>query len=85
MSTSCFFPRQYQYIENSPINIRGIGHAQRLPDVNNTYCEKLGTSFVVPHITGLIAEKFSKEKWNIVEVKIFKTIGKLCSRRKSNP
>lgn len=71
MSTSCFFPRQYQYIENSPINIRGIGHAQRLPDVNNTYCEKLGTSFVVPHITGLIAEKFSKKKWNIVEVKNF--------------
>ena len=31
----------------------------------------MGTSFVVPHITGLIAEKFSKKKWNIVEVKNF--------------
>ena len=54
ISLSCFAPNQYQFIENSPINIRGMGYPQLLPDVNNKYVEKAGASFTAPHITGLI-------------------------------
>lgn len=54
ISLSCFSPREFQFVENSPINIRGMGYPQLLPTVDHSYKEQRGASFVAPIITGLI-------------------------------
>ncbi len=59
-SLSCFLPQDYYYIENSSINIRGIGHPQNLPVIDNVRRQQVGASFVAPHITGLLMRQ--KEK-----------------------
>ncbi|MFI3212908.1 MAG: S8 family serine peptidase [Eubacteriales bacterium] len=45
----------YEYIINSPINIRGSSRLQRVLWENNQYILVTGSSFVCPYITGLIA------------------------------
>lgn len=56
ISASCFRPRDYFYIEHSPINIRGFGYGQRLPSLMNQYSEQKGASFVAPIFAGMLAE-----------------------------
>ena len=56
ISASCFRPKDYFYIENSPVNIRGFGYAQKLPSLRNQYSEQKGASFVAPIFAGLLAE-----------------------------
>lgn len=56
ISSSCFLPKDYFYIENSPINIRGFGYTQRLPSQMNQYSEQKGASFVAPIFAGMLAE-----------------------------
>lgn len=57
ISLSCFTPGEYQYVENSPINIRGFGYSQLLPASGNTSVEQSGASFVAPIITGILCRE----------------------------
>lgn len=59
-SLSCFSPNDYQYVENSPINIRGMGYSQLLPTTNDNYEMQRGASFVAPIITGLLCKAQSE-------------------------
>lgn len=61
-SLSCFSPKEYYYIENSNVNIRGVGYPQKLPIREGEYKLQSGSSFVVPHIAGMILKQ--KEKIN---------------------
>lgn len=56
ISTSCFQPKDYFFIEKSPINIRGFGYAQILPSLMNQYSEQKGASFVAPIFAGMLAK-----------------------------
>jgi len=51
---------QYIWVENSPINILGIGSLQRLPWVNNSFNYVGGSSFAAPYITALVARLIEK-------------------------
>ena len=55
-SLSCFSPKDYYFIENSSINIRGIGHTQNLPVCMDQRKKQIGSSFVTPHITGMLLQ-----------------------------
>lgn len=54
ISSSCFTPNEYFYIEDSLITVRGMGYAQLLPTLPDSFCKQSGASFVAPHITGMI-------------------------------
>lgn len=45
---------EFVWVENSPVNIRGMGGVQRVPWSNNTYIINQGSSFVAPHIVAYI-------------------------------
>lgn len=47
---------KYIYVENSPINILGVGSLQKLPWVNDEYKLVAGSSFAAPYITALVAK-----------------------------
>lgn len=51
----CVHPNQYYYIENSPVNILGIGSNQRVPWLEDSYKVVAGSSFAAPHITKLVS------------------------------
>ncbi|MCI9009090.1 MAG: DUF1611 domain-containing protein [Lachnospiraceae bacterium] len=55
ISASCFRPKDYFYIEDSPINIRGFGYSQKLPSLLDQYSEQKGASFAAPIISGMLA------------------------------
>lgn len=60
-------PWEYDYIDDSTINIRGKGGNQRILWANPDYMIQGGSSFSCAHITGLIAKivqggKFSKQE-----------------------
>lgn len=65
-SLSCFTPKQFTYIDNSPVNVRGMGYSQFLPTVNDQFCEQVGASFVAPLITGLFCQ--AKESGQVKSV-----------------
>lgn len=48
--------KKYYYVENSMVNILGMGSVQRLPWKDNTYNRVAGSSFSAPHITVLIGK-----------------------------
>ncbi|WP_064609167.1 DUF1611 domain-containing protein [Streptobacillus moniliformis] len=50
----------YQYVENSPINIRFLSRQQYLPSLNNEYSNLLGSSFFSPYISSMIYKNFEK-------------------------
>lgn len=55
-SLSCFSPKDYYFIENSSINVRGIGHEQSLPICMDQRKKQVGASFVTPHVTGMLLQ-----------------------------
>ncbi len=59
----------YDYIENSPVNIRGYYREQRLPWVNDTYEIVSGASFVAPYITILISKYIQQGYTEIEKIK----------------
>lgn len=56
ISLSCFSPKEFQFIENSPVTVRGMGYPQLLPSVGDRYQEQRGASFATPVITGLLCK-----------------------------
>ncbi len=61
-SLSCFKAKDFFYYENSQINVRGMGYPQRLPTQVGKYTMQAGSSFVVPHIVGVIIRNLNNEK-----------------------
>lgn len=61
-SLSCFSPPEYQYVECSPITIRGMGYPQFLPTIGNSYAKQSGASFVAPIITGILCKASDENK-----------------------
>lgn len=55
-SKFCSDGTKYFYVENSPINILGIGALQKLPWANGCYKYVAGASFAAPYISGIIAK-----------------------------
>ncbi|MDR2045275.1 MAG: DUF1611 domain-containing protein [Clostridium sp.] len=53
-SENCKKITEYIYIENSPINFRGVGTSLRLPWLNQEYKLVGGSSFAAPYITAKI-------------------------------
>lgn len=51
--------KEFDYVENSPINIIGHYREQRLPWLNNSYQIVSGASFTAPYITAEIAKIIS--------------------------
>ena len=51
---------QYEYVENSPINIRGNGSNQRVLWLENKYKIVSGTSFAAAHITALVCKYLNR-------------------------
>jgi len=56
-SLGCRKVNEFEYVENSCVNIRGIGTDQRVPWVNSEYNYVSGSSFVSPHVTGEILKQ----------------------------
>ncbi|MFZ2647287.1 MAG: DUF1611 domain-containing protein [Lactococcus chungangensis] len=48
----------YQYVTNSPVNIRFLAHSQYLPFVNGEFKNLLGSSFFAPYISSLIYKNY---------------------------
>lgn len=46
---------KYTFVQDSPVNILGIGALMRLPWLNGGYQTVAGSSFSAPYITGLVA------------------------------
>lgn len=59
-SKSCNSPLEYVYVENSIVNILGVGSELRLPWLNNSYKYVSGSSFATPFITTKIADLYQK-------------------------
>ncbi|MGQ8872608.1 S8 family serine peptidase [Paenibacillus sp. TSA_86.1] len=53
--TFCTEAQKYYYVENSIVNIMGIGALQRLP-WDEGYKRVAGSSFAAPHITAIVAK-----------------------------
>lgn len=52
----CAMGKHYIYVENSPVNILGVGSLQKLPWKDGTFNYVAGSSFAAPYITALIAK-----------------------------
>lgn len=68
---SCKHVHEYEYVEESDINIRACGITQRVPWINGTYKRVSGTSFSCPHVSSVIyqivKDKFiSREELNLI-------------------
>lgn len=65
----CSDGMSYFFVENSPINILGLGSLQRLPWLNEEYKYVAGASFAAPYITGIIAKmlEFGIKPINILD------------------
>lgn len=59
-SLDCTRVGQFEFVENSPINIRAIGSEQRVPWLENEFNFVNGSSFSTPHITNLVIEIIRK-------------------------
>ena len=59
----------FDYIENSPINIMGYYHEQRLPWINNRYETVSGASFIAPYTTIHIAQIMGEGFSSLEEIK----------------
>lgn len=53
-SLDCKRINEYEYVENSCINLRGMGTVQRVPWKEDSFIYVSGSSFAAPHITGMI-------------------------------
>lgn len=60
---------EYDYIENSPVNILGYYREQRLPWLNNSYQIVSGASFIAPYTTVHIAELIVEGFHELEEIK----------------
>lgn len=60
VSIKCGNVFDYQYVENSQINIRAYHREQRLPWIGNEYRMVSGASFAAPYITIIIAKMISE-------------------------
>lgn len=67
-SPSCKRFSDYEYLENSPVNIRGIGTEIRVPWLDNQYILAGGSSFVAPYITGLVCGLIEKEITDLQDI-----------------
>lgn len=61
-SLSCRRTNEFEFVENSCLNIRGIGTAQRVPWTGDTYSYVSGSSFAAPHVTGEILKQHISNK-----------------------
>lgn len=59
----------FDYIENSPVNIMGYHREQRLPWLNNGYQIVSGASFIAPYITVHIAQLINEGYYTFDEIK----------------
>lgn len=64
----CKGPKDYFYVENSPINILGYANTQRLPWLNDTYKTVSGSSFIAPYITIQVVKNLQNNITNIIEI-----------------
>lgn len=70
LSHSCNRKNEFIYIENSPINVRGIGISQRLPWKDREYNNVCSASFTAPHITVKILDFIrQQEKYTLESIK----------------
>jgi uncharacterized NAD-dependent epimerase/dehydratase family protein len=67
-SSSCKRFSDYEYLENSPVNIRGIGTEIRVPWLEDQYILAGGSSFVAPYITGQVYGLIEKEVTNLEDI-----------------
>lgn len=67
-SPSCKRFRDYEFLENSPVNIRGIGTEIRVPWLNDQYILVGGSSFAAPYITGAVYEQIEKNITNYEDI-----------------
>ena len=49
------YAKEFEFVENSPVNIRGYQRQQRVAWEKPSYILTMGSSFVTPYITGIIA------------------------------
>lgn len=52
----CTKVNQYYFVENSIVNVMGIGSVQRLPWTGESYKRVSGSSFTAPYITGIVGK-----------------------------
>ena len=55
-SEQCSNGMNYIYLNNSPVNILGVGSLQKLPWKENEYRYVAGSSFAAPYITAVVAK-----------------------------
>lgn len=59
---------EYVWVENSLVNIRGMGGLQRVAWADGLYTINQGSSFAAPHITGIIMKHIYQKVPNVVGV-----------------
>lgn len=68
-SPRCRRKQDYVFVKNSPINIRAMGSAQRVPWRGSAYTINEGASFAAPHITAVIANYMAlNEKYSFSNI-----------------
>ncbi|MEQ7202296.1 DUF1611 domain-containing protein [Lactococcus lactis] len=50
----------YQYVINSPVNIRFLAHKQLLPFLDKKFENLIGSSFFAPHISNLVCKNYKE-------------------------
>lgn len=56
ISSQCKNKFDYYYVENSPVNIIGMGVNHRVAWINSSYTIRQGASFSTPYVTAIIAK-----------------------------
>lgn len=59
---------EYVWVENSLVNIRGMGGLQRVAWADGLYTINQGSSFAAPHITGIIMKHIYQKVPNVLDV-----------------
>lgn len=60
--------KEYIFVENSPINIRGYDRFMRVAWENNTYIYARGSSFITPYISSIIGNYIEGQKKNHTDI-----------------
>lgn len=61
-SADCTRVGDFEVVEGNKIDIRGIGSVQRLPWIHTEYKYVSGSSFVAPHVTGMILQQIRNRR-----------------------
>ncbi len=68
VSRTCRKLTEFEFVEHSMVNIRGFGGVQLLPDQTGKRIKYIGSSFVAPHFTVMIAKMLQTQKMNLQQV-----------------